>query len=126
ALTDGAANATSTGSYHSAANTTYRIEFFANPNALELDGTGYGEGRRYLGFANVSTPLGNTNVAFGLTLATVLNAGEYVTATATDPSNNTSEFSGAVQAVGHLVVTTTADTADGTTTSVSALIANPG
>src|SRR5262249_20807790 len=68
----------------------------------------------------------NTNVAFGLTLATVLNAGEYVTATATDPSNNTSEFSGAVQAVGHLVVTTTADTADGTTTSVSALIANPG
>src|SRR5262249_14304909 len=60
-------------------------------------------------------------------------AGEFITATATVCTNgpcttfgDTSEFSGAVQAVSHLVVTTTADTVDGTTTSVSNLIANPG
>src|SRR5262249_19889418 len=48
------------------------------------------------------------------------------TATATDTSNNTSEFSAAIQAYGSLFVTTTADTVDGSTASVSALIANPG
>ena len=37
----------------------------------------------------------------GVTLATVLAVGEFVTATATDPVNNeTSEFSAAVVAVG--------------------------
>jgi hypothetical protein len=125
AMTNGAGNAAIAGSLHSLANTTFRIEFFAS-SAAQVDPTGFGEGARYLGFVNVSTPAGNNNVAFGVTLATALAAGEYVTATATDPSNNTSEFSAAIQAYASVIVTTTADTVDGNTASVSALIANPG
>src|SRR5262249_43117720 len=86
----------------------------------------------YLGFTNATTNAAG-NATIGVTLATALSAGEFVTATATVCTNgpcttfgDTSEFSGTVVALGHLVVTTTADTADGTTTSVSNLIANPG
>ena len=66
-------------------------------------------------------------MTFGLTLAANLAAGEFVTATATNSTNNdTSEFSAAILAYSELVVTTTADTVDGTTTNVPTLIANPG
>jgi parallel beta-helix repeat protein len=122
AMTNGAGSANFAGSLNSAASTTYRIEFFASTAA---DATGYGEGERYLGFTNVTTN-GSGSAIIGVTLAASLAAGEFVTATATDPSNNTSEFSAAIVAVSRLVVTTTADTVDGTTTSVANLIANPG
>src|SRR5262249_21896376 len=129
AMTNGAGSASFAGSLNSTASTAYRVEFFASaaPNPK-----GFGEGQRYLGFASVTTDA-TCNAVFGVTLAAVLNAGEYVTATATVCTNgpcstfgDTSEFSAALQAVGHLVVTTTADTVDGTTTSVANLIANPG
>jgi CSLREA domain-containing protein len=122
AMTNGAGTATFAGSLNSAASTTYRVEFFAGG---AVDPSGYGEGQRYLGFTNVTTNAAG-NAIVGVTLATSLTAGEYVTATATDPSNNTSEFGGAVVAAGHPVVTTTADTADGDTSTVSNLIATPG
>jgi hypothetical protein len=124
ALTDGAGSATFAGSYHSlAAVRNYRIEFFASAAA---DPTGHGEGVRYLGFTTVTTS-GAGNGVIAVTLATVLTAGEFVTATATDlTALETSEFSAAVQAIGTLVVTTTADTVNGNTASVAALIANPG
>jgi CSLREA domain-containing protein len=122
AMTNGAGSLNFAGSLNSAATTVYRIEFFASSAA---DPSGFGEGQRYLGFTNVTTNASG-NAVIGVTLATVLTAGEFVTATATDPSNNTSEFSATLVAVGSLVVTTTADTTDGDTTSVSALIANPG
>ena len=102
---------------------TYRIEFFANAAA---DPGGFGEGQRYLGFTNVTTDAAG-NAIIGVTLATGLAVGEFVTATATDPvTNDTSEFSAAILACGELVVTTTADTIGGNTASVPALIANPG
>ena len=122
AMTNGAGSANVAGSLNSAASTTYRIEFFASSAA---DGSGYGEGQRYLGFTNVTTNA-TGNAIIGVTLATSLTAGEFVTATATDPLNNTSEFSNTVLAYQSLIVTTTANTSDGTTTSVSNLIANPG
>ena len=50
ARTDGSSQLILTGTLDSAANSYYRIEFFAN---TAQDGTGYGEGQRYLGFANV-------------------------------------------------------------------------
>jgi len=122
AMSNGLGSANIAGSLNSAASTTYRIEFFASSAA---DPTGFGEGQRYLGFTNVTTNAAG-NAIIGVTLATSLTAGEFVTATATDPSNNTSEFSAALVAVGYLVVTTTADTVDGNTTSTSALVATPG
>ena len=122
ATTDGAANVDIAGSLNSAASTTYRVEFFASSAP---DPTGFGEGRRYLGFTNVATDV-TGNAIIGVTLGALVAVGEFVTATATDPSNNTSEFAANVTAMDRLVVTTTADTVDGTTTSTAALIADVG
>jgi hypothetical protein len=124
ATTDGAGNVHIAGSLNGVpAVATYRVEFFAHTSP---DPTGFGEGRRYLGFANVTTDAAGYAV-IAVTLAPAVTAPpDYVTATATDAANNTSEFAGNVTAVGDLVVTTTADTVDGTTTSVAALIADNG
>ena len=50
---------------NSSAAETFRIEFFANSSA---DPSGYGEGQRYLGFANVATD-GAGNATISTTLA---------------------------------------------------------
>jgi hypothetical protein len=112
------------GSLNGAASTTYRVELFAS-DAAELDPTGYGEGQRYLGFTNVSTNAAG-NAAFGVSLTAAVLASENLTATATDPANSTSEFSNAVKALASTVVTTTADTVNGNTTTTLTLVANPG
>ena len=82
------------GSLNSTANTTFRLEFFSNG---VCDRLGYGEGETYLGFTNVTTD-GTGNVSFTVNFPDTVPAGSYITATATDPGNNTSEFS-ACQAV---------------------------
>ncbi len=80
------------GSLNSESSKTYRIEFFANS-------TSDNEGQRYLGFANVTTPVGSPfTINFTVTLEAAIAAGEYITATATDPSSNTSEFSASLLA----------------------------
>ena len=81
------------GRLNSAPNTTYRLEFFAC-DKVAIDFTGYGEGKRFIGFKDVTTD-GSGNVSFNAILG-LLNPGERVTATATDPNGNTSEFSGAI------------------------------
>jgi CSLREA domain-containing protein len=122
AVTDGVDDVHIAGSLNGAASTTYRVEFFA---FSAPDPSGHGEGRRYLDFRDITT--GGTGYAtIAVTLGTLVADGEYVSATATDPSNNTSEFAANVEALGELIVTTTADTVDGTTTSVAALIADTG
>ena len=88
---------TFTGTFNSTASTTFRVEFFANTAA---DASGYGEGERYLGFANVTTD-GSGNATISTTLAASVAAGEFISATATDPGNNTSEFSATIQARGN-------------------------
>jgi hypothetical protein len=114
------------GSLNSAPSTAYRVEFFASSALVGADPTGFGEGERFLGATSVLTDT-NGNGVFGVSLAKVVSAGEYITATATDPSNNTSEFSAAITAVASLVVTTTSDSTTGSdTSSVWNLIANPG
>ena len=83
-------------------NTTYIIQFFANP---QPDPTGYGQGTVLLGSQNVQTDeKGTATFSTSLPPAT---AGQFVSATATDPMGNTSEFSGAVMIQGliDLVVT---------------------
>jgi uncharacterized protein (TIGR02145 family) len=70
---------------------TYRLEFFANKLADELIN---GEGQTYLGSGTVTTNGGNAT--FTVTLQTMTKYGDVITATATDPSGNTSEFSAAI------------------------------
>ena len=96
-LTDVSVGATThlEGALNSAANTQFRIEFFAND---ECDPSGFGEGERYLGFTNTTTD-GSGNAAFVADLvASSAAAGDWITATATDPNDNTSEFSPCVEA----------------------------
>ncbi|MFN0158351.1 MAG: carbohydrate binding domain-containing protein [Bacteroidota bacterium] len=88
----------------------YEIRFYRN---IEADPSGYGEGEEFIGSTSVTTN-GDGLGVFYAELPGELVAGEYVTATATDNNNNTSEFSGAVlvsarvKAFGdHFVVNTT-------------------
>ena len=67
------------GTLNSTANSYFRIEFFANTSG---DGSGYGEGQRYLGFANVMTD-GSGNVTINRTLTASVAVGEFVSATST-------------------------------------------
>ena len=130
-LTSANANASGTtivGTLNSLANQTMRIEFFANRPSV-ADAGGFGEGERYLGWAVVSTD-GSGNAAFNTTLANIwVNAGDRITATATNlATNDTSEFAANVAATssGIIVVDTTSDTVDGTTTSIANLGNNRG
>src|SRR5439155_14384078 len=78
------------GRFNSHPNTTYTLDFYANTAA---DPSGFGEGQRYLGAATVTTDAAG-NVRFTVTVPGASAAGEVITATATDPDGNTSEFSG--------------------------------
>jgi uncharacterized repeat protein (TIGR01451 family) len=80
------------GSLNAGADTTYLIQFFASPTA---DSSGYGQGQVYLGSTTVTTGSNSdaNDVNFDVTLPTGVAAGWVVSATATDPLGNTSEFS---------------------------------
>jgi len=76
-------------------NTVFRIEFFANdPVAPTVPGVfgGPGQGQFFLGFTNVTTDASG-HASFDVTLPVKAVAGQTITATATDPNGNTSEFS---------------------------------
>ena len=77
------------GSLDSVAGTVYAIEFFASP---ACGAQGYGEGRTYLGTTNLMTDESG-HAAFSWTTPVPLVVGHVVTATATDPYGNSSEFS---------------------------------
>ena len=83
-----------------APSTTYTLEFFGN---AALDPTGFGQDRPRTAILRATYSAGNAN--FTLTLPNPIPGGQFVTATATDPNNNTSEFSQG------LAVTTMADLA---------------
>jgi hypothetical protein len=69
-------------------NTTFRIEFFANdPDPLGLPA----EGQQFLGFVNATTNASGV-ATFTATFNVSVASGRIVTATATDPLGNTSEF----------------------------------
>src|SRR5262249_4694826 len=67
------------GTLNSAANTTYRIEFFANSQA---DPSGHGQGQSFLGFTAVTTDV-NGNASFGVVLPFGGAPGRVISATAT-------------------------------------------
>ena len=72
--------------------TTYRLEFFANDT---IDPTGYGEGQTFLVALNPTTNA-NGHIGFSFQTPTTIGPNQRLTATATDPNGNTSEFSGAI------------------------------
>ena len=83
------------GTLDSTSSSQFRIELFSN-NAC--DPTGFGEGQNYLGFATVSTNAsGQGSFTFNVPTANVV--GGFFSATATDPSGNTSEFSACASGV---------------------------
>jgi hypothetical protein len=69
--------------------TTYTLEFFANMTA---DPSGFGQGERFLGFITVTTDASG-HATFAAGFASDVQPGEFLSATATDPANNTSAFS---------------------------------
>ena len=69
-------------------NTAYRFEFFASP---ACDTSGNGEGATFLSAATFAVDANGSVVFSG-----PADPGLFVTATATDPANNTSEFSACV------------------------------
>ncbi len=95
---------TLSGALNSTPNTSdFRIEFFANTvcnggvnGGAQADD--HGEGEAFLGFTHVSTD-GSGDGSFSMTLSATVATGAFITATATDPSGNTSEFSQCVEAV---------------------------
>jgi hypothetical protein len=78
-----------TGRLNSAPSTAFRIELFATSTFNRF---GFGEGEVYLGALNVMTDAGG-NASFATTVPSDVAAGSSITATATDPGGNTSEFS---------------------------------
>ncbi|MEX0879780.1 MAG: S-layer homology domain-containing protein [Thermoanaerobaculia bacterium] len=79
------------GNFHSTASTTFDLEFFANPACSNFPRE-FLEGETYLGTSQVTTD-GSGNAAIDVTLPVQTEAGVRISATATDPSGNTSEFS---------------------------------
>ncbi|MBM3881141.1 MAG: DUF11 domain-containing protein [Verrucomicrobia bacterium] len=97
----------------SRANHSFRLDFFSNPAA---DPSGHGEGQTYLGSESVTTD-GGGHADFSVTLPGKL-VSRFVSATATDADNNTSEFSATVIAASTvpglaLTVTTVEDAGPG-------------
>ncbi len=83
------------GDLNSTASTTFRLEFFASAAA---DPSGNGEGRTFLGAEDVTTDASG-DAGFNVVLPVVPPTGQtFISATATDPANNTSEFSATTEA----------------------------
>ncbi len=83
------------GTLNSEANTTFEIDFFANAAA---DPSGFGEGERFLGATTVTTDSFG-DASFDVAIPIESTAGEFATATATDPNGSTSEFSAGMEGV---------------------------
>jgi titin len=81
-----------TGTLQSIPDTTFYLQVFVNTS---LDGTGFGQGEQFVTSLEVTTD--DTGLAAFATSFEGGAPGEFVTATATDPNLNTSEFSAGVQ-----------------------------
>jgi hypothetical protein len=79
------------GSLKSIPSTTFQIDFFSN---VAVDPSGNGEGAQFFNTTSVNTDA-NGDATINVTVPVGLAAGRVITATATDPNGNTSEFSAA-------------------------------
>jgi titin len=92
----GNASLTVTGTLNSEPNQEFLIAFYGNENA---DDSAYGEGEQYLGTITVTTDASG-DASFSENLTASVEAGEWITATATGADHSTSEFSLAIAAEG--------------------------
>ena len=88
------------GSLQSLPNQRFRIEFFLNDTCPASE---KGEGTRFLGSAAVTTDAAG-QAAINVVFTTFNQKGDGVTAMATDPSNNSSEFSACLPVAGSQTV----------------------
>ena len=79
------------GFLHSIAATTYDLDFFVNPVCSNFPRE-FVQGQTYIGSDQVTTD-GSGNATIDVTFAVPTEAGARISATATDPAGNTSEFS---------------------------------
>jgi CSLREA domain-containing protein len=77
---------------NSTPSTQFVVRFFSNPSDDN-------EGKRYLGQTTVNTLANGNTGTFTFSPANAVAVGQRITATATDPDGNTSEFSGALKVV---------------------------
>ncbi len=119
------------GALRSTPASAFTLEFFLSPTCSP---TGFGEGKTYLGTTAVTTDEAG-NGPFSVTLPDTVTAGQVLTATATDPSGSTSEFSRCVTissaappsaTVVGLLSPKTANGAPGSTHSLTAALAAGG
>ncbi len=82
------------GTLNSTSSATFRLEFFANAAA---DPTGHGEGETFIGATDVTTDASG-DASFAVSFVAAVPAGQFISATATDPAGSTSEFSGLQEA----------------------------
>ena len=79
------------GKFHSAASTTFQLDFYSNPACSNFPRE-FIEGQTWLGTSQVTTD-GNGNAAIDVSLPVGTETGARIAATATDPNGNTSELS---------------------------------
>ena len=98
------------GTFNSIASQSFTLEFFSSPTA----DSGNGEGQTFLGTSTANTD-GSGNATISVALSAAVPAGSFITATATDASGNTSEFSNACPAFDTtaIVVSNTNDSGNG-------------
>lgn len=77
------------GTHHGAPTTTFAIEFFVNS---ACNPSGFGEGETFLGTIDVTTDAAG-RADFSAPFSVAVDPGRFVSATATDPAGNTSQFS---------------------------------
>jgi hypothetical protein len=102
------------GVLHSTPSTIYDLDFFSNPACVKFP-KDFLEGAKYLGSGVVTTDGSGTGIV-DVTVPIGIAAGEHVSATATDPAGNTSEFS---QRLPFSVNIASGDAAGGTAIAVS-------
>lgn len=107
--------------------TLFTLEFFANP---ACDASGSGEGQTFVGTLAVSTDASGA-ASFSTTFPTMVPLNQFLTATTTDPGNNTSEFSACSQvgSPSDLAITMTASpgtAVTGTDITYTIMVTNTG
>jgi nitrogen fixation protein len=110
-----------TGILNSTPATTFDLDFYSNP-ACAPRPQEFLEGQDYIGSHQVTTD-GSGNAGFDITLPFTVEANARITATATDPNGNTSEFS---QRLIFSMSPTTGSPAGGTNITISGMLFEAG